>query len=125
MKLSDCKCEKWQAYMPQIVGAQMLSWNHGSEYKGEPFLYCPWCGARREEIVEKAVEVSSSSLQQLKNDKVSWLLLEYDKTHEKSGLVVSGAFSADFVEWAIDRAANSGAPTEQSTTTKLDTGIEK
>ena len=53
------------------------------------------------------------------SDKVSWLLLEYDKTHEKSGLVVSGAFSKDFVEWAIDRATNSGAPTEQPTASSV------
>lgn len=35
------------------------------------------------------------------SDKVSWLLLQYDKTHEKSGLIVSGAFSAEFIEWII------------------------
>jgi hypothetical protein len=35
------------------------------------------------------------------SNKISWLLLEYDKTHNKSGLVVSGVFSEDFVEWII------------------------
>ena len=39
------------------------------------------------------------------SDKVTWLLIEYDKTHEKRGLVVSGAFSEDFVEWAINRVS--------------------
>jgi hypothetical protein len=36
------------------------------------------------------------------SDKISWLLLEYDKTHNQSGLVVSGTFSGQFVEWVID-----------------------
>jgi len=40
------------------------------------------------------------------NNKISWLLLEYDKTHDKSGLVTSGAFSEEFVEWAREKFMN-------------------
>jgi hypothetical protein len=41
------------------------------------------------------------------SDKISWLLLEYDKSHEKGGLVSSGVFSEAFCEWLVGRKEKS------------------
>jgi hypothetical protein len=42
------KCRDYEEYIKDIIGAQMLAWNHGMEYKGEPFKFCPWCGGALE-----------------------------------------------------------------------------
>ena len=39
----DCDCKEWDLGWPQIEGAQMLAWNHGSPYTGPIFNFCPWC----------------------------------------------------------------------------------
>jgi rRNA maturation endonuclease Nob1 len=39
-------CKKYKKWMPEIVDAQILSWNHGKGYTGKPFNYCPWCGSK-------------------------------------------------------------------------------
>jgi hypothetical protein len=41
---------------------------------------------------------------EMMSDKVTWLSIEYDKTHEDRSLVVSGAFSEKFVEWVLNRS---------------------
>ena len=44
-----CERDEWKVGMPQITQAQLLSWNHGAEYRGPIFHFCPWCGAELEE----------------------------------------------------------------------------
>jgi len=44
----SCDCAEWAKSMPQIRAATVLAWNHGVEYNGEQFRYCPWCGASLE-----------------------------------------------------------------------------
>jgi len=39
-----CTCDEWDKYFKEILGAQLLAWNHGARYKGKPFRFCPWCG---------------------------------------------------------------------------------
>lgn len=50
-KLKPCECSGWQNGMPQIIGAQCLADNHGIKYTGGTFLFCPWCGTKREEEI--------------------------------------------------------------------------
>jgi len=40
-----CDCKDWH-WVKDIDGFITLGWTHGSEYKGPPFKYCPWCGKR-------------------------------------------------------------------------------
>lgn len=47
-KLKPCTCKAWEKSMPQIEGAQMLELVHGGRYTGKQFIYCPWCGKKRE-----------------------------------------------------------------------------
>lgn len=47
------------------------------------------------------------------SDKIGWLLLEYNKTHD-SGLVASGAFSEQFVEWVIAKKESAKSKTAES-----------
>lgn len=53
MDLKPCDCVEYQEGMPQIIGAQCLANNHGMKYTGRIFLYCPWCGKKREEELVK------------------------------------------------------------------------
>lgn len=46
--LKPCLCKSWEESMPQIVGAQILEHAHGGNYTGKKFIYCPWCGKKRE-----------------------------------------------------------------------------
>jgi len=41
-----CPCEGWAKSMPSLTSAQMIAFLHKNPYTGEPFSYCPWCGAR-------------------------------------------------------------------------------
>ncbi len=47
--LNPCDCEDWKAAMPQIEMAQSMAWIHGDRYTAKQFIYCPWCGKKREE----------------------------------------------------------------------------
>jgi hypothetical protein len=51
VSLRDCECEKWKTYIPIINGyimqAAIRYWLSKYPKDGE-FLYCPWCGERRE-----------------------------------------------------------------------------
>lgn len=46
--LLDCDCDGWKNGMRQINGAIVLAYAHGSVYTGGKFLFCPWCGKKRE-----------------------------------------------------------------------------
>jgi len=50
-KLEQCICKDWKKSMSQIEGAQFMAQNHGMQYTGKQFLYCPWCGKKRAEIL--------------------------------------------------------------------------
>ncbi len=49
-ELKPCNCIDWDESMPQIEGAQLMYALHsyGGEYTGKQFIYCPWCGKKRE-----------------------------------------------------------------------------
>jgi len=40
----ECKCNAWKTNSLQITRVFLNSKNHGIEYKGTPFSFCPWCG---------------------------------------------------------------------------------
>ena len=44
--MKDCDCADWQKCSPQIDAIMTLAWNHGIQYTGKVFVYCPWCGKR-------------------------------------------------------------------------------
>jgi hypothetical protein len=44
-----CDCKQWKHGMLQIHSAQILAHNHGMQYTGEQFKYCPWC---RKELIK-------------------------------------------------------------------------
>jgi len=48
-KLKPCTCKDWKVAVPQIQTAQLVNDNHhGKPYTGKQFIYCPWCGKKRE-----------------------------------------------------------------------------
>ena len=51
-KAKQCNCAGWVKSMNQIESAQMIAWNHGQLYRGDKFIYCPWCGTRLRESEE-------------------------------------------------------------------------
>lgn len=38
-------CDKFKPYTEMIDRAIFLATAHGHVYEGDPFEYCPWCGA--------------------------------------------------------------------------------
>jgi hypothetical protein len=42
--LLACGCKGWVKSMGQLIHAQDLARNHGVEYTGDTFRFCPWCG---------------------------------------------------------------------------------
>ena len=53
MKVEDrCNCKAWKENIPKIQGASVMMWNHGMEYTGDIFQYCPWCGKKLVELKE-------------------------------------------------------------------------
>lgn len=43
-KSHECKCEAWDVSAKQIESAQMIAFQHGQNYTGLRFKFCPWCG---------------------------------------------------------------------------------
>ena len=47
--LDDCDCDGWKDSMEQISNAQFMSeLHHGAPYTGWQFIWCPWCGKKRQ-----------------------------------------------------------------------------
>lgn len=69
-----------------------------------PWLKCQsyeWDNRTYLENIEYIL-IESSFLKVSKKLDLDFLMLEYDKTHEKKALVSSGVFSEKFVEWLIE-----------------------
>jgi hypothetical protein len=41
-----CNCDKWDKNIKSIDVCCEMSTIHGFDYKGEQFIYCPWCGQK-------------------------------------------------------------------------------
>jgi len=41
-----CECKKWKKNWAEVSDIFWDSWNHGEEYRGESFEYCPWCRSK-------------------------------------------------------------------------------
>lgn len=52
MAVRYCDCEKWENSWPEIESAQTLAWSHGTNYTGDIFEFCPWCGEELKRIEE-------------------------------------------------------------------------
>ena len=56
IEYKDYDCEKWKIYLPILNSHTIISSVRSSTHIPYPkdgvFLYCPWCGKKREEIKE-------------------------------------------------------------------------
>jgi hypothetical protein len=49
VSLRDCMCDGWRRYMNYLTNQQVVATMKGLEYpEGGEFMYCPWCGKKRE-----------------------------------------------------------------------------
>ena len=52
ISLRDCECEEWKKYLPILNSHTMMSAIRGATHTPYPnegiFIYCPWCGKKRE-----------------------------------------------------------------------------
>jgi predicted nucleic acid-binding Zn ribbon protein len=46
----ECECFQWVDNIKKIDKMFGIAHVHGESYKGEIFVYCPWCGEKLEEI---------------------------------------------------------------------------
>lgn len=44
---SVLRCKGWEKNSPKITAAQEMAANHGMEYDGDVYKFCPWCGKER------------------------------------------------------------------------------
>lgn len=57
-----CTCPSWQRSMPQIELAHDYAHNHGDDYTGDVFNFCPWCGKRIAQPVSNPSDVSDEAI---------------------------------------------------------------
>lgn len=51
MQLKHCDCEGWKTNLPKINGYIEMGRIHGmGDYTGQQFIYCPWCGKKRQPV---------------------------------------------------------------------------
>jgi hypothetical protein len=43
-----CNCKLWDVEIKKLNAMLRYAWNHGHEYEGELFVFCPWCGKKLE-----------------------------------------------------------------------------
>ena len=52
MNKNDCICDNWGKNIPQLRNLLLLAEEHGQEYQGVPFRFCPWCGQNVDGITD-------------------------------------------------------------------------
>lgn len=40
-----CECSRWQENQPKLDSLLVIAHVHGTQYDGESWEYCPWCGS--------------------------------------------------------------------------------
>jgi len=43
-------CNKWKKNISSLNACIASAFIHSVEYKGKPFIYCPWCGTKLKEV---------------------------------------------------------------------------